>query len=73
MTTCPLCGAVYPANETLLDRFHRCLVLEYEQPHAYGAVHHLLVLCYAVQHRGYSTEGWLPGGVSCSRILSSED
>ena len=37
----------------------RCLALEFENPGTYGAVHHLTVACYMLQHNRYSREGWL--------------
>jgi hypothetical protein len=53
---CPECGA--PQDEgTCLDRFHRMLAWESEDP-ALGVVHHLMVLCYHLQHPSlYSPEG----------------
>ena len=37
----------------------RCLALEFENPATFGAVHHLTVSCYYLQHNLYSREGWL--------------
>ena len=34
------------------------MALEYENPAAYGAVHHLSVACYMLQHNAYSAEVW---------------
>ena len=56
---CPLCHAEYPSGETCQERFERCLALEFENPGTYGAVHHLTVACYMLQHNRYSREGWL--------------
>jgi hypothetical protein len=36
-----------------------CLAKEFENPTTYGAVHHLTVACYMLQHNEYSREGWL--------------
>lgn len=55
---CPLCGAPL-GPETCEARFHACLALEYEHPTAYGAVHHLTVLCWMLQHNGYNQQSWL--------------
>jgi hypothetical protein len=35
------------------------MALEYENPSAYGAVHHLTVACYMLQHNAYSRDVWL--------------
>jgi len=53
---CPECGAAEAACES---RFHECLTLEFQDP-AYGAVHHLTVTAYMLQHSSQLTrEGWL--------------
>jgi hypothetical protein len=36
-----------------------CLAKEFENPTTYGAVHHLTVACYMLQHNAYSRDGWL--------------
>jgi len=59
MHKCPNCGVVLPSGETCQERFERCLVKDYEHPTTYGAVHHLVVACYMLQHNEYSREGWL--------------
>jgi hypothetical protein len=56
---CPVCGAEFPSGETCRKRFERCLTLDYEHPESYGAVHHLVVACYMLQHNQYSRRGWL--------------
>ncbi len=54
---CPECGASWKEGETCQDHFHQMLFWENENP-AYGEVHHLLVLCYHLQHPSlYSREG----------------
>lgn len=54
--TCPDCGAPDNACET---RFHEFLVKEFEDA-GYGAVHHLTVATYMLQHSSKLTrEGWL--------------
>jgi len=55
---CPECGAAWNAEENCETYFHQMLFWEAEHP-AYGAeVHHLLVLCYYLQHPSlYSPDG----------------
>jgi hypothetical protein len=53
---CPECGA---PDSTCEARFHECLALEFSDA-AYGAVHHLTVAAYMLQHSSKLTrEGWL--------------
>lgn len=53
---CPECGAAGSQCETRFDEF---LVLEFSDP-AYGAVHHLTVAAFMLQHSSRLTrEGWL--------------
>ena len=55
--TCPDCGAAWTANKTCQDDFHQFLFWENKYPET-GAVHHLMVLCYHIQHPSlYSPEG----------------
>jgi hypothetical protein len=56
---CPLCGAEFPAGEQCRERFDQCLAKEFENPTTYGAVHHLTVASYMLQHNAYSRQGWL--------------
>ena len=35
------------------------MALEYENSGAFGAVHHLTVVCYMLQHNAYSRDVWL--------------
>jgi len=54
---CPECGAALSDGRTCADDFHQLLFWENERPEL-GQVHHLLVLCYHLQHPGlYSAEG----------------
>lgn len=56
-STCVECGAPLTGFATCQDDFHELLFWENEIP-GYGAVHHLLVLCYHLQHPGlYSPKG----------------
>jgi hypothetical protein len=53
---CPECGAPVNACGT---RYHECLVKEFEDA-GYGAVHHLTVAAYMLQHSSNLTRaGWL--------------
>jgi hypothetical protein len=55
--SCPECGAAWEQGETCQDYFHQMLFWENEHPE-YGEVHHLMVLCYYLQHPSlYSPEG----------------
>ena len=62
MSSCPDCGAPVADGETCRAMFDALLALEYEFPEAFGAVHHLTVAAYQLQHpRGFSREairGW---------------
>jgi hypothetical protein len=56
-TTCPECGAAWQAEESCETYFHQMLYWEAEFP-SLGEVHHLMVLCYYLQHPSlYSPEG----------------
>ena len=56
-TICPECGANHIGDRTCQDDFHQMLFWENEEP-ARGTVHHLMVLCYHLQHPSlYSREG----------------
>lgn len=55
--TCPECAAVWQDGETCQDCFYQMLYWEAGNPD-YGEVHHLMVLCYYLQHPSlYSPEG----------------
>ena len=55
MPECPDCGAHLEDDETCRSLFERLLAHEYAFPEAFGAVHHLTVAAYSLQHpRGYS-------------------
>lgn len=58
---CPTCGAALPDGTTCENHFHQMLFWESENP-ALGIVHHLMVLCYHLQHPHlYSVEGLAEG------------
>jgi hypothetical protein len=57
MTTCPDCGAAVADGDTCRAQFDQLLAHEYAFPKAFGAVHHLTVAAYSLQHpRGYSRD-----------------
>jgi hypothetical protein len=52
---CPSCGAAQAAGASCRDCFDALLAFENEHPPAFGAVHHLTVPCYFLQHpEGYA-------------------
>ncbi len=54
---CPECGAAWADGRTCTGDFHQLLFWENERPEL-GEVHHLMVLCYHLQHPSlYSAEG----------------
>lgn len=54
--TCPDCGATWPEGQDCTGAFHQLLGWEFERQLL--DVHHLLVLCYHLQHPGlYSPAG----------------
>lgn len=54
---CPECGARWYDGKTCQDSFYQMLFWENEYPR-YEEVHHLMVLCYHLQHPSlYSPEG----------------
>ncbi|NPV66371.1 MAG: hypothetical protein HPY64_04415 [Anaerolineae bacterium] len=56
--TCPECGARWQDGITCWEHFERMLAREFEDPAGAGAVHHLTVLCYGIQHpSAYSAQG----------------
>jgi hypothetical protein len=58
---CSQCGASQTPGRTCRDDFDQMLYWENENPE-YGAVHHLMVLCFHIQHPDlYSPEGLVEG------------
>lgn len=55
---CPECGAALPRAMTCQDILYRMLALEYQHPSAFGAVHHLTVMCYNLQHPNAFTDAF---------------
>jgi hypothetical protein len=55
---CTECGTAWQDEKTCQDHFHQMLFWEWEIPDYRGEVHHLVVLCYHLQHPSlYSPEG----------------
>ncbi len=55
---CAECGATQVDGKTCEDDFHQMLAWESENPSFGAEVHHLMVLCYHLQHPSlYSPEG----------------
>jgi hypothetical protein len=55
---CPECGTVWTEGNTCQDHFNQMGVWEIENPEYHRQVHHLMVLCYYLQHPSlYSPEG----------------
>lgn len=48
---CPECGA-----PDCRERFGDIIALEFEDPEVFGAVHHITVICYNLQHPGFFTD-----------------
>ncbi len=64
---CPECGAAWNDGQTCEDDFHQMLYWEAEYPQ-YGEVHHLMVLCYHLQHPSL----YSPAGLNEGRRLLAE-
>ncbi len=64
---CPECGAAWTGEQTCETYFHQMLFWEAEYP-ALGEVHHLLVLCYHLQHPSL----YSPDGLTAARCLLVE-
>lgn len=58
VSPCQHCGARFPQGSACEEQFHISQIHEFEDP-AYGAVHHLSVPSYMLQHNRYSRRGWL--------------
>jgi hypothetical protein len=69
--TCSQCGAKFIKGENCDDRFSLILAKEFEIPD-YGAVHHMSVPCYYLQHNLYSKDGWLAVSQLLKQFASGE-
>lgn len=49
-TICASCGAQWQDHQSCTDAFHQLLAWEWDNPQELFAVHHLMVLCYHLQH-----------------------
>jgi hypothetical protein len=57
MPPCPDCGALIADGDSCRALFDNLLAHEHTFPEAFGAVHHLTVTAYSLQHpRGYSRD-----------------
>ena len=57
VSPCPDCGGMQPPGASCRECFDALLAYEFERPAAFGAVHHLTVASYYLQHpKGYSLE-----------------
>jgi len=66
---CPQCGAEFPDDEQCHQRFDQCMAMEYENPNTFGAVHHLTVACYMLQHNRYSPDAWIEARKMVAQFL----
>ena len=67
-TPCPDCGAPVAGGSTCRAMFDELLASEYTFPEAFGAVHHLTVAAYCLQHpRGFSH-----GAIRMWRVIIGE-
>src|SRR5579859_452986 len=64
---CPECGTAWDAGRTCQDDFQQMLAWESEHP-SFWAVHHLMVLCYHLQHPSL----YSPAGLAGARALLVE-
>ena len=55
MEPCPSCGAVWEIGQDCQQKFNECIALEFSDP-AFGAVHHLTVPAFMLQHSGKLTD-----------------
>jgi 2'-5' RNA ligase len=64
---CPECGAA-----GCREKFETMLALEFEDPRVFGAVHHVTVICYNLQHPGAFTDEALDWMRSTLRAIIEE-
>lgn len=72
MPKCPECGADWTVDESCQTRFEQCMALEFENPAAFGAAHHLSVACYMMQHNLYSRPAWLEAHRMLAQFIQGE-
>lgn len=72
MPICAVCGAALPDGTTCEDDFHQFLYWEFEHPDL-GQVHHLMVLCYHIQHPHLYSEDGLRGAHELLRQFVATD
>ncbi len=65
--SCPQCGAI-----GCRERYGEILALEFEQPDVFGAVHHITVNCYNLQHPDTFTDEALTWMRSSLRAIVEE-
>lgn len=53
LSVCPECGA---PGDICQEKFESMLALEFEDPAVFGAVHHLTVICFNLQHSSMFTD-----------------
>jgi len=53
---CHQCGAVSQNGKTCIEKYHEMLALEFQDPTIFGAVHHITVTCYNLQHPDFFSE-----------------
>ena len=68
---CPECRATYADGDSCQNRFDRALALEFTDP-AFGAVHHLTVTAFMLQHDRYSHQGFGIARSLLERFVSGE-
>jgi len=64
---CPECGAIL-----CRDKFESMLALEFQYPMVFGAVHHVTVICYNLQHPAAFSEEALAWMRSTLRAIIEE-
>lgn len=68
---CPQCGELIRGERTCQQAFDEAIALEYADPR-YGAVHHLTVLAFMLQHDRYRGDVWLDARTLLERFLRED-
>ncbi len=71
INVCPSCGAHWHDNVTCEDHFRQMLAWDFSDAQA-GAVHHLTVLCYHLQHPHLLSQEGLVGQMELLRLSIEE-